>query len=61
MAPMILIDDLPSELDAGRLQHAIDCFAGIGQLFITSVLPIETRMKPAYHFEVAEGRVRRVH
>jgi DNA replication and repair protein RecF len=60
-APMILLDDLPSELDAGRLRHAIDCFADIGQLFITSVYPLDLQMNAGYHFEVAEGDVRRVH
>lgn len=60
-APMILIDDLPSELDADRLEHAIDCFAGRGQLFITSVMSINQLVQPGYHFEIARGEVRRVH
>ncbi len=60
IAPMILIDDLPSELDTDRLQHAIDRFTGNGQLFITSILPLHPRMKLGYHFEVAEGEVLRV-
>ncbi len=58
---MILIDDLPSELDAGRLQHTIDCFAGRGQLFITAVMKIDRQMNHGHHFEIDEGEVRRVH
>jgi recombinational DNA repair ATPase RecF len=58
---MILIDDLPSELDADRLQHAIDCFSGGGQLFITSVSPIDEKLNHGYHFEVVAGDIRRTH
>jgi DNA replication and repair protein RecF len=60
-APMILIDDLPSELDADRLQHAIDCFAGQGQLFITSTMNMAEKLVEAFHFEVADGQILRRH
>ncbi len=39
-APLILLDDLTSELDSNRMHSARDYFHGCGQLFITSTAPI---------------------
>ena len=60
-APMILIDDLPSELDADRLQHALACFAGRGQLFIAAARKIAHDMSAAYDYEIDRGQAWRVH
>jgi len=60
-APLILIDDLPSELDAGRVAHALACFAGSGQLFWTAALRLEREANAEYHFEVQHGEVRHLH
>ena len=60
-APIILLDDLASELDGGRLRSARDYFYGKGQLFITSTAPMSEGFKYAHaSFRIANGMVESV-
>jgi len=60
--PIILLDDVASELDSRRQRLLMDLIQGSGQVFITTTQPslygpIFTRN--TFFFEVKEGRVRR--
>lgn len=59
-APLILIDDLPSELDAERLQHALEHFCGRGQLFVTSTMAVQPKAEQGWYFEITGGEVQRL-
>ncbi|MDJ0891732.1 MAG: DNA replication/repair protein RecF [Gammaproteobacteria bacterium] len=63
-APVVLVDDLPSELDTANRRRFMDVLAGLGgQVFVTAV---EERLLPtegwerAVVFHVERGRVREV-
>lgn len=60
-APIILLDDLQSELDALRLAAALRHFQQFGQLFVTALSPVVHGMSPsAACYEVVAGKVTRV-
>lgn len=60
-APLILLDDLQSELDALRLAAALRHFQQFGQLFVTALSPVVHGMSPsAACYEVVAGKVTRV-
>lgn len=57
-APLILLDDLTSELDSNRMHSARDYFYGCGQLFITSTAPLTQGFAHAYHsYRITNGTI----
>lgn len=58
-APIILLDDLHSELDATRFAATLEHFQRRGQLFVTSLAPLPENVA-AVRFEVTEGRMTKV-
>lgn len=60
-APLILLDDLQSELDAMRLAAALRHFQKFGQLFVTALAPLEESVRAqAVRYEVIAGEMKRV-
>lgn len=59
--PIVLIDDLTSELDQSRSAKALEFFQTYGQLFVTSISPM-TLPEGRDHalFEIVDGKVSRV-
>jgi len=59
--PIILLDDIISELDPRRQKLLLSLIKGQNQVFITTTYPslFEQIMKDAYFFEVKEGNLRR--
>lgn len=58
--PVLLLDDLTSELDAGRLAHFLDHVVGRGQVVLTTTLPEALgprALGAARRFRVEGGRV----
>lgn len=58
--PVLLLDDLDSELDAGRLAAVWPAFVPARQVFASSSRPdIWSTLEPAVRWRVEEGRIRR--
>ena len=59
--PIVLIDDLTSELDQRRSARALEFFQNYGQLFVTSIAPMALpQNRENALFEVVGGKVSRV-
>ncbi len=61
-APILLLDDILSELDAARRNAVIDLFAGAQQVFITTAEPQRFReagLRASAVLEIEAGNVRR--
>ncbi len=57
-APIILLDDLVSELDGARTRQCVQFFAGRGQLFISAVaLPDDLILPETVKFQISAGSV----
>jgi DNA replication and repair protein RecF len=57
-APIILLDDLVSELDGARTHQCVQFFAGRGQLFISAVaLPDDLILPDTVKFQISAGKV----
>jgi DNA replication and repair protein RecF len=60
-APIILLDDLISELDEARRQRCLRFFSGRGQLFISAVSVItDPTVENAVRFQIQDGNVTRM-
>lgn len=60
-APIILLDDLISELDEHRARQCVQHFAGKGQLFISAVSLIsDASLREAAKFRITAGMVERI-
>ncbi len=59
--PIILLDDITSELDSQRRRFLMGLIQGERQVFITSTQPLSALVSPkgVYFFEVKDGKVRR--
>jgi DNA replication and repair protein RecF len=58
-APIILLDDLISELDETRARQCVQIFAGRGQLFISAVsLPDNLLLQNMFKFQIIAGNVK---
>ena len=55
-APIVLLDDLPSELDGERMENALESFRACGQVFVTSLN--EILLSSSARYEVSGGTVR---
>jgi DNA replication and repair protein RecF len=59
-APMILLDDLVSELDENRARQCVQYFSGRGQLFISAVSVVaDSALREAAKFRINAGTVER--
>jgi DNA replication and repair protein RecF len=57
-APIILLDDLISELDENRARQCVQFFSGRGQLFVSAVSLIsEVSLQEAAKFRIQAGKV----
>jgi recombinational DNA repair ATPase RecF len=57
-APIVIMDDLFSELDEGRAQRSLEMFEGSCQLFVSSVKKPEGGIAPDdLFFEIEDGRI----
>lgn len=60
--PMILLDDLISELDEARARQCVQYFSGRGQLFISAVTALaDSSWREAAKFQIHDGNVTMVH
>jgi DNA replication and repair protein RecF len=58
IAPIILLDDLISELDEARVRQCLQYFSGRGQLFISAVsLIADESLQKAAKFQVRAGNI----
>ncbi len=59
--PLLLLDDITSELDSGRRRYLLDCLDGGAQVFLTATEGWEknSKLKGARSYLVEDGRVAR--
>jgi len=61
MPPLLLLDEIFTELDVGRVEVLIDAFEGFSQLFLTTALEPPQRLREAGQiFQVVDGCVEEI-
>ncbi len=58
--PILLLDDVFSELDPARKAWLTEAVEGVGQTLISATEPPATGLEPAITFEITEGKVRKI-
>ncbi len=58
-APLLLLDEITSDLDTHRLDSLMSALPALGQVFLTTAKPQQLRLSPSIQAEITVGAVQR--